>query len=74
MKFCNLREALRLSPKNAAAYYYRGCVYGGQGNYQSAIADFDQSLRLDPRQERVRAARRLAARKITEIGHRRVER
>jgi tetratricopeptide (TPR) repeat protein len=59
-------EALALDPKNAKAYYYRGSLYGRRGNYGSAVADFERSLRFHPGQEKVRAARELAMRKIAQ--------
>jgi tetratricopeptide (TPR) repeat protein len=63
----DLNEALYLT-KSARAYYYRGHIHVRQGNYVRAIADYDQSLRLNPGQDRVRAARELAMKKATKTG------
>jgi tetratricopeptide (TPR) repeat protein len=40
---------LTLYPKFAGAYYKRGTEYMGKGDYDRAIADFDQKIRLDPK-------------------------
>jgi Flp pilus assembly protein TadD len=39
---------IRLDPKNALAYYYRGFILGAQGDNERAIADYDQAIALDP--------------------------
>ena len=31
------------------AYYNRGVAYNGKGEYDRAIADLDQAIRLDPK-------------------------
>jgi tetratricopeptide (TPR) repeat protein len=31
------------------AYYFRGLAYGGEKDYDRAIADYDQGIRLDPK-------------------------
>ena len=42
-------EAIRISPKYAAAYSNRGDAYRQKGDLDRAIADLDQALFLDPR-------------------------
>jgi tetratricopeptide (TPR) repeat protein len=39
---------LKRNPKDAPAYVYRGWVYAGKRQYNRAIADFDQAIRLVP--------------------------
>jgi tetratricopeptide (TPR) repeat protein len=39
---------LALNPKFAVAYFNRGVIYYGRDDYDSAIADADQAIRLDP--------------------------
>src|SRR5580692_5335004 len=34
--------------EDAAAYCYRGNAYYGKGNYDKAIADYDEAIRLNP--------------------------
>ena len=41
-------EAIRLDPKDAAAYYNRGTAYSHMGSYGLAVADFTEALRLNP--------------------------
>ena len=40
-------EAIRVDPRDAAAYKNRGAVYEDLGQYQRAIEDLDQAIRLD---------------------------
>src|SRR5262245_21899739 len=40
--------ALRSDPYNARALYGRGMLYSKMDNYDKAIADFSESIRLDP--------------------------
>jgi tetratricopeptide (TPR) repeat protein len=47
IRCCN--EAIRLDPKDADAYCYRGLAYGDQGEHDKAIADFTEAIRLDPK-------------------------
>jgi tetratricopeptide (TPR) repeat protein len=42
-------QAIRLDPKNAAAYNGRGGAYQAKGDDDHAIADYDQEIRLDPK-------------------------
>jgi tetratricopeptide (TPR) repeat protein len=49
---CALRDlsaALRLDPKNAAAYSLRGALLGAKGEYGQAIEDFTTAIHLDPK-------------------------
>jgi tetratricopeptide (TPR) repeat protein len=41
-------NSIKLSPRSVAAYLARGAVYGKQGEYDRAIADFRRCLRLNP--------------------------
>jgi tetratricopeptide (TPR) repeat protein len=41
-------EAIRLNPKNAAAFNNRGNLYLSKRKYDRAIQDYDEALRLDP--------------------------
>jgi len=45
-------EALRLDPKNAAAYYIRGRTWYFKRDYDLAIADYDRAIELDPKYAR----------------------
>ncbi|GGA01458.1 tetratricopeptide repeat protein [Okeania sp. KiyG1] len=36
-------------PNNAEAYNNRGIVYDNQGEYEKAIADYNQAIRLNPK-------------------------
>ena len=40
---------IRLDPKIAAAYYVRGLAWYMKGDYDKGIADYDETLRLDPK-------------------------
>ncbi|MGO9814313.1 MAG: tetratricopeptide repeat protein, partial [Isosphaeraceae bacterium] len=42
-------EAIRLDPKLALAYNYRGFAYDKQGGLDQVIADCDEAIRLDPK-------------------------
>ncbi len=46
-------EAIRLDPKNAVAYLFRGTAYAATrttgSDYDKAIADFTEAIRLDPK-------------------------
>jgi tetratricopeptide (TPR) repeat protein len=44
----NFNEAIRLNPKDAAAYYDRGLTYYRKGDYNRAMADYNEALRLNP--------------------------
>jgi tetratricopeptide (TPR) repeat protein len=41
-------EAIRLNPKNAAAYFGRGNAYSELGEYEEAVADYREAVRLNP--------------------------
>ncbi len=41
-------KAIELSPRLAKAYHNRGLTYLDLGNYDQAIADFDQAIELTP--------------------------
>jgi tetratricopeptide (TPR) repeat protein len=41
-------EAVRRNPKDAEAYFNRGCEYYDKGDYDRAIADYTEALRLNP--------------------------
>ncbi len=43
-----LTDAIRANPKDAQAYFARGCVWNMQHQYDRAIADLDAAIRLDP--------------------------
>jgi tetratricopeptide (TPR) repeat protein len=40
-------EAIRLNPKDAVTYNRRGIAYYMKGDYDRAIADFTEALRID---------------------------
>ena len=42
-------EALRLNPKDAAAYYHRGLTWYFKRDYDLAIADYNRAIELDPK-------------------------
>jgi tetratricopeptide (TPR) repeat protein len=42
-------EAIRLNPKNAAAYTGRRAAYAAKGDLDRAIADYGEWIRLDPK-------------------------
>ena len=42
-------EAIRLDPKDAAAYDNRGNAWQAKGEYDKAIADYNEAIRLDPK-------------------------
>ena len=44
----DLTIALRRDPKNALVHICRGQAYSGQGDYDAAMADFAEAIRLDP--------------------------
>jgi tetratricopeptide (TPR) repeat protein len=44
-------EAIRLSPKYAAAFYDRGNAWTAKKEYDKAIADFSEALRLEPKSD-----------------------
>ena len=46
-----LEEAIRLNPEDATAYLSRGYAYHKKGEYDKAIEDFDNAVRLCPNYE-----------------------
>jgi tetratricopeptide (TPR) repeat protein len=44
-----LRKALAFNPNNGEAYYLRGLIFFEQKKYEEAKADFDQSIKYEPR-------------------------
>jgi len=50
-------EAIRLNPKDTAAYFNRGCAYyEKKGDYDRAIADFEAALQINPDNSKFREA------------------
>jgi tetratricopeptide (TPR) repeat protein len=43
-------KVLELDPKNAMAYNNRGFAYRSMGDYNRAIPDFDEAIKLNPSQ------------------------
>jgi tetratricopeptide (TPR) repeat protein len=43
----DLTEALRLSPRNAMAYHYRGLSWNSKGDHDRAIADYTEAIRIN---------------------------
>ena len=41
-------EAIRINPADPGAYNTRGMSYAEKGDYDRAIADFTEAIRLDP--------------------------
>jgi tetratricopeptide (TPR) repeat protein len=44
----NLSEAIRLNPKDAAAFNNRGFAYSNKRDYDRAIADYSEAIRINP--------------------------
>jgi tetratricopeptide (TPR) repeat protein len=44
----NWTDIIRLAPNNADAFYERGLVYRKKGDYDNAIKDFSEAIRLRP--------------------------
>ena len=42
-------EAVRIDPKSAKAYDYRGIACFAKKDYDMAIADYSEAIRLDPK-------------------------
>src|SRR5580704_10109714 len=40
---------MQLDPKDAGAFYDRGYVWQAKGEYDKAIADYNEAIRLDPK-------------------------
>jgi Flp pilus assembly protein TadD len=45
-------QAIRLDPKLARAYFFRGAAFGGLGHSPDARSDIVTAVRLDPSLER----------------------
>ena len=45
----SLNHALRLKPEDAAILASHGATYAQLGEFQSATADLDEAIRLDPK-------------------------
>ena len=43
-----LSEAIKLDPKSAEAYCYRGRAYGNNGDEEKGFADVNEAIRLNP--------------------------
>ena len=55
-------EAIRKNPDDATAYFKRGDAYGANGEYDKAIADFTEVIRLDPNYPEANSRRRFTSR------------
>jgi tetratricopeptide (TPR) repeat protein len=42
-------RAIKVDPKNPAAYMNRGNTYLAKQDYERAVADFDQAIKLNPK-------------------------
>ena len=47
-RLLDFNKAIKIKPDYAEAYYNRGFVYAGRGEYKQAIADFDKAIALKP--------------------------
>ncbi len=45
---CEYNEAIRLNPKIAWTYEFRGLLYDDKGDSQKALHDYSQAIQLDP--------------------------
>jgi tetratricopeptide (TPR) repeat protein len=45
----DFNEAIRLNPRNEAAYFNRGLAWSAKNDPDKAIADYTQAIRLDPK-------------------------
>ncbi len=45
----DFNEAIRLDPKSAVTFHFRGLAYAAKQDYDRAIADYDEAIRLDPK-------------------------
>jgi tetratricopeptide (TPR) repeat protein len=48
LALADFAEALKLEPKNAAAFYYSGDVYYYQDDYDAAISYYTQAININP--------------------------
>jgi tetratricopeptide (TPR) repeat protein len=44
----DLTNSITLDPKNEEAYFYRGLLYDLKDDYEKAISDYSEAIRLDP--------------------------
>lgn len=58
-------EAIRRFPWRSQAYANRGRAYAGLGEYEFAVLDYDDAIRLDPEQQSYRYLRAVS---LSEIG------
>ncbi|HZE80440.1 MAG TPA: tetratricopeptide repeat protein [Candidatus Polarisedimenticolia bacterium] len=49
VSIANLNELIRKDPGNAYAFNARGLEYRSKGDYDSAIQDFTEAIRLNPK-------------------------
>jgi tetratricopeptide (TPR) repeat protein len=49
VSIANLNELIRKDPGNAYAFNARGLEYRSKGDYDSAIQDFTEAVRLNPK-------------------------
>jgi tetratricopeptide (TPR) repeat protein len=61
-------EAIRLDPRDAAAYRQRGRLWSAKMQYDKAMADLNEAIRLDPRSAESYANRAFVWRKKGEPG------
>jgi hypothetical protein len=45
----DFNKAIEINPSDADAYYNRGVVYHGEGQYDQAISDYTKAIEIDPR-------------------------
>ena len=43
-----MHNGVRVDPRNTDAFKYRGLAYYDKGNYDRAIADYNETIRLNP--------------------------
>jgi len=60
----DLTEALRLNPNDAESHFNRGIAYGNMGLHERALADFDVTLSINPKNSAAAAAKSFAARML----------
>jgi tetratricopeptide (TPR) repeat protein len=55
----------RQNDRLATAFFNRGAAYDAKGDYQRAIADYDQALRIDPNMKKAAENRRVASARLS---------